>query len=119
MPKRKGVAIVETLLAISIVFLSQKFVSMECSFKSRIDLICREEEGHLHARRMTTSEDELSVTESPMARSTTLASHGKSGGLMLPRTRRASITPSDAKLYAMAQARVLNALWFKANSTLK
>ena len=66
----------------------------------------REEEGHLHARRVTTSEDELGVTQTPMARSAALPSTSKPGALPLPRTRRASITPSDAKLYAMAQARL-------------
>lgn len=69
-------------------------------------LSCREQQGHLHARRMTTSEDDLSVTESPLARTSGLASTSKPAGQALPKIRRASITKQDARLYAMTQGLV-------------
>ena len=57
----------------------------------------RDRKGHLHARRFTTSEDDLEVTQLPLLRT---SSTSRPAPL---RTRRASITQSDAKLYAMAQ----------------
>ncbi len=61
---------------------------------------CSEHLGHLHARRFTTSEDALSVTESPMA----WAPYTISRPPAAPKIRRATLTQSDAKLYAMTQA---------------
>ncbi len=57
----------------------------------------RDRKGHLHARRFTTSEDDLEVTQLPLLRT---SSTSRPAPL---RTRRASITQSDAKLYALAQ----------------
>ena len=59
----------------------------------------RDRKGHLHARRFTTSEDDLEVTHLPLARASSISRPPPL------RTRRASITQSDAKLYAMAQVR--------------
>jgi len=63
---------------------------------------CSERLGHLHARRFTTSEgDGLGVTELPLARAPHAMSSAKPPAL--PRIRKASLTQSDAKLYAMTQ----------------
>ncbi|BDA47885.1 probable vacuolar protein sorting-associated protein 54 [Coccomyxa sp. Obi] len=80
-----------------------------------------EKEGHLHARRLITSEEELSVTESPLARTSGLASTSKPTGQALPKIRRASITQQDARLYAMTQGLVpmLNTPSTATSSTLQ
>ena len=63
--------------------------------------ICSERLGHLHARRFIASEDGLSVTESPLARTPLAMSAAKAPGPS--KIRRATLTQSDAKLYAMTQ----------------